>query len=144
MLHELRPHGIFVHVVEFLLHLRAGVDVEVVVAALPEAAEFAALPWKAEQKLPRAIAFSGSQGAGDPLLETLDDLGWTCAAGLAQKQVHMLGHQNVANEGKAVARSSLLKRVNGQIASPNCVQKRSALIAAKGDEMKIAKTSDAF
>jgi len=91
MLHELRPHGIFVHVVEFLLHLRAGVDVEVVVTALPEAAEFAALLWKAEQKLPRALAFSGSQGAGDPLLETPDDLGWTCAAGLAQEQVHMPG-----------------------------------------------------
>ncbi len=134
MLHELRPHGIFAHVVEFLLHLRAGVDVEVVVAALPEAAEFAALLWKAEQKLPRALAFSGSQGAGDTLLEALDDLGWTCAAGLAQKQVHMLGHENVANEGKAVARSSLLKRVNGQIASPNCVQKRPALIAAKEEE----------
>src|SRR5258705_1655292 len=127
MLHELRPHGIFVHVVEFLLHLRAGVDVEVVVAALPEAAEFAALPWKAEQKLPRAIAFSGSQGAGDPLLETLDDLGWTCAAGLAQKQLHMLGHENVANEGKPEARSSLLKRVNGQIESPTFGQKRRAL-----------------
>jgi hypothetical protein len=56
--------------------------------------------------------------------------------------VHMLGHENVANESKAVARSSLLKRVNGQIASPNCVQKRPALIAAKGDEMKIAKTGD--
>ena len=55
----------------------------------------------------------------------------------------MLGHENIAYESKAVAQSRLLKGANGQIARPDSVQKSPALVAAKGDEMKIAKTGDA-
>jgi len=132
-----------VHVAEFLLHLGPGVHIEIIIAALPEPTEFGASLWKAERKLTRALAFSGPEGAGDSLLETLDDLGGAGAAGLAQKQVHMLGHENVANESKAVAQAGLLEGANGQIAGSNGVQKRPALVATKGNEMQIAKTSDA-
>ncbi len=131
------------HVVELLLPLRPRVHVEIIIAALPEAAEFPTSLWKTQHELPRALAFSGAQGAGDSLLETLDDLGRTSVAGLAQKQVHMLGHENVAHEGEAVAQPRLLEGANGQIAGPDGVQKRPALVATKGDEMKIAKTGDA-
>ena len=132
------------HVVELLLHFRPRVHVEIIIAVLPEAAEFRASPWKAERKLPRALAFSGAQGAGDSLLETLDDLGGTRAARLAQKQVHMLGHEDVAHESKAVAQSGLLEGANGQIAGPAGAQKRPSLVAAESNKMQIAKTSDAF
>jgi hypothetical protein len=36
MLHELCSDGISVHIVELLRHLRAGVDIEIIIAALPE------------------------------------------------------------------------------------------------------------
>ena len=82
MLHQLCPHGILVHVVELLFHFRPRVHVEIIIAALPEAAEFLASLWKTKCQLSRAVAFFGSQGAGDALLETLDDLGRSCTAGL--------------------------------------------------------------
>jgi len=93
------------HVVKFLLDLCLRVDVEIIIAALPEAAEFTAPLWKAKRKLPVAFAFSGAQGSGDSLLETLDDLCGSCAAGLAQKQMHVFGHEHIAKKSEAVARS---------------------------------------
>ena len=131
------------HIVELLRHLRAGVDIEIIIAALPEAAVFAGPLRKTKGQLARALAFSGAQCAGDALLETLDDLGGTGGAGLAQEQVHMFGHEDVANESKAVTHSCLLKGANSQIASVNGFQKRPSLITAKGDEMQITKTGDA-
>ena len=131
------------HIVEFLRHLRARVDIEIIIAALPEAAVFAGTLWKTKGQLARALAFFGAQCAGDALLETLDDLGGSGGAGLAQEQVHMLGHEDVANESKAVTHSCLLKGANSQIARANGVQERPSLIAAKGDEMQIAETGDA-
>jgi hypothetical protein len=144
MFHELRPHGISVHVVEFLLHLRAGVYVEIVIAALPEAAELDTSRWKAERKLSGALALSGAEGARDSLLETLDDLCGAGAAGLAQKQVDVFGHKNVADKSKVVTRSRLFEGADGQIPGANGIQKCPALVTAKGDEMQIAKTGDAF
>jgi hypothetical protein len=76
--------------------------------------------------------------------DQIDDPGGSGGAGLAQEQVHMFGHEDVANESKTVAHSCLLKGANSQIAGVNGFQKRPSLIAAKGDEMQIAKTGDAF
>ena len=132
------------HVVELLCHLGAGVDVEIIVAALPEAAEFTASLRKAKGKLSGALSFSGAQCTGNSLLETLDDLCGACAAGLAQQQVHVLGHENVPHQSKAVAQPGLLEGANGEAAGANGAQKRPSLVATKGDEMKIAKTGDAF
>ena len=87
--------------------------------------------------------FSGAQGSGDSLLETLDDLCGSCAAGLAQKQVHVFGHEHIANKSEAVARSRLFEGADGEVAGANGIQKRTALVAAKSDEMKIIKTGDA-
>jgi hypothetical protein len=144
MLYEVRPDGISVHVVELLRHLGAGVDIEVVITALPEPAELAASHWKAKSKLTRALAFSGAEGAGDALLETLNDRGRAAAAGLAEKQVDMFGHKHVANKSKAVTRSRLFEGADGKIAGANGVQERPSLVAAEGDEMQIAKPGDAF
>ena len=144
MLHEFRADGITVHVVELLRHLRAGVHVEIIITALPEPANFAASPGKAKHQLTRAFSLSSAQGARNSLLETLDDLCGTGSVGLAQQQVHMLRHEDVANESKAIARSRLFERANGQIAGANGVQQGPALITAKGDEMEIAKSGDAL
>ena len=132
------------HVVELLGHLRAGVDVEIVIAALPEAAKFAASLGKVKSQLAGALGLSGAQGARNSLLENLDNFCGTSAAGLAQEQVHMLGHEDVANKSKAVARSRLFEGADGQIPGANGAQKRPSLVATKSDEMKIAKTGDAF
>ena len=140
---EFCADGISVHIVELLRHLRAGVDIEIVISALPEPPEFTAPLGEAKGQLPRALPFSGAQGTGDSLLETLDDLGGSGAAGLAQEQVHMFGHKDVANESKAVAQPRLFEGADGQVAGPGGVQKRPALITAEGDEMQIAKTGDA-
>ena len=131
------------HVVKFLLDLCLRVDVEIIIAALPEAAEFTAPLWKAKHKLPVAFAFSGAQGSGDSLLETPDDLCGSYAAGLAQNQMHVFGHEHIANKSEAVARSSLFEGADGEVAGANGIQKRTALVAAKSDEMKIIKTGDA-
>jgi len=132
------------HVVELLGHLRAGVDVEIVITALPEAAEFAASLGKAKSQLTGALALSGAQGAGNSLLENLDNLCGTNAAGLAQQQVHVFGHEDVANKSKAVARSRLFEGADGQIPGANGAEEGASLETAEGDEMQIAKTGDAF
>jgi len=132
------------HVVELFVHLCPGIDVEIVIAALPEPAELGASPWKAKGKLTWALAVSGTEGAGDSLLETLDNRGGACGAGLAKEQVDVFGHEDVANESKAVTRPRLLEGADGEIAGSNGVQKRPSLVTAEGDEMQIAKPGDAF
>ena len=112
MIHKLCAHRIFVHVAKFLFHFRPRVHVEIIITALPEAAELRASFWEAEYKLPWAFAFSGAQGTGDPLLETLDNLGGRCAAGLAYQQVHVFGHEHVAHESKTVTRPRLFERAD--------------------------------
>ena len=75
LLHELPFDGIPVHVLELLVFLLLGEDVEIVEAALPETAQPAGVLGLAPQKqLPRAAAVGpATPSAGDPLLEDLHD-----------------------------------------------------------------------
>jgi hypothetical protein len=114
------------------------------ITALPEAAELAAWQWKAKSNLTGALALSGAEGGGDSLLETLNDRGRAAAAGLAEKQVDMFGHEHVANKSKAVTHARLFEGADGKIAGAKGVQERPSPVAAEGDEMQIAKPGDAL
>src|SRR4051812_25794343 len=76
---EPAPHGVAMEVVQLLPELGFGVDIEVVIARLPEV-------------LPAA-----DEDPRDRLLDRLNGRGKIRALGFPYQQVHMLGHYHVAS-----------------------------------------------
>lgn len=128
---------------EFLEDLCAGVDIEIVVAALPEAAQ-PPVSGETQRQLAFAVAFLPAYPAGEPLLEDLDDSCWRREAGFAEQQMHVLGHEHETDQCKVIARTHFLKNFDGQIPGASGAQQRPASIAAEGDEMQVPAASDAF
>ena len=102
------------HIVQLLLHLGARVDIEVVIAALPESAQ-RLVSREAQRELAFAPGLIPSHPAREALLEDLDDPCRSGRAGFADQQVHMLGHEHEAHQRKAIARSHFLKNLDGKI-----------------------------
>lgn len=61
-------------VFQFFAHLFRGVDIEVVISALPESAHITGSVRELQRELAGRTAFSCAHGAGNPLLQDLDKL----------------------------------------------------------------------
>ena len=133
-----------VHVVEFLDHFCAGVDVEIVIAALPETRQETFLVRKTQAELSFRRALSCSHATRKSLLEDLDDFAGRSRAGFADEQVEMLRHDDVTDESEAVASANFLEDLHGKIPGASGGQKRPSLVTAKGDEVKIAASGEAL
>lgn len=92
--------------------------VEVVVAGLPEG--------------PAGLAYR------DGKLDGLNSLCQSSALRLAEKQVHMLGHDDIAVDGEPIAPAHRLQRVFEQVARRRRVQMRKAAVTTERDEVKAA------
>ena len=141
--HQLRPDRVVVHVLKFLHHLRAVVHVEVVVSSLPESTKLSRGFCEGECPLPRLLALSFPQIAGNSLLEHLHDFRGIAGSRFADQQVHMFGHEHIADQRKTIPGANLLQNSDGKIPCPNGAKKRPSLIATKSDEMEVAATSEA-
>jgi hypothetical protein len=56
----------------------------------------------------------------------------------------MLGHENEADQRKAIASTYFLENLDGHIPDANRAQQRPALIATEGDEMQVTPAADTF
>ena len=144
MRHEFFSHRIGVHVVQLLLRLGARIHIEVLIAPLPEPAQRRPVSGKAQRELALAAAFLSAYSAREPLLEDLDDSCGSRGAGFADEQVHMLGHENEADQRKAIASTYFLENLDGHIPDASRAQQRPALIATEGDEMQVTPAADTF
>ena len=135
-------HGISVHVVKLLLKFGLRVNVEIIVAALPESPQPLLLFRKGKGQLASGVALAGAQGAGDALFENLHNFCRGDVAGFAEQQVDVLGHQDVTDQREAVASPHLIEYSHGQIPGARAAQQGAAMKAAKSYEVQVAEAGD--
>ena len=111
---QLFSNGVGMHIVEFFEQLGAGVDVEVVVAALPETAKEILVVRKTERHLFFRTTFPCPHTAGKPLLEDLNDFGGRSGSGLGDEQMQVFGHDDVADDAEMIAGADFLENVHGE------------------------------
>ena len=126
------------HVLEFLYHFCAGIHVEVIVSSLPESTKLRRGFRGGERLLARLSTPLFTQGARNSLLEHLYDFRGVAGSRFADQQMHMFGHQHIADQLETIPGSDLLEDVDGEIPRANGTERAPSLVAAKGDEMKIA------
>jgi len=140
--HQFCAHRISVHVVELLLKFGSRVNVEVIVAALPESPQPTFPLSKRESQLRPAFAPSAAQRARHPLFENLHNFRRRDVSGFAQQEMDVFGHQDVTDEREAITSSYLFENAHRQIPGAHAAQQGAAMIATEGDEMQIAVACD--
>lgn len=120
--HEAAFYWVAVDVAELLSELALGEDVEVVVVELPEARAVAF-------ELFRCLGFEGTEDAAE------GGLGW-----LAEEQVDVLGHEDVAEDVKLVLLSYAFEGVEEDGAGVVVVEVGETVVTTEGDEVVVAES----
>ena len=115
MLHKFLFHGISVHIVEFFLHLRLRVHVEIVIPSLPESSEPTVDFRKRKPELALSRTLSSAHPARQSLLEHLNDLRRAARTGFAEQQVDVLGHDYVSHKSEPISPTDFLENLDCQI-----------------------------
>lgn len=115
MLDELFSDRIGVHVVKFLEHLCVGVDVEIVIAPLPETPQQVFVLRKMQAELAFRSTFPCTHAARKSLLEDLDDFRGSDRSAFADEQMEMFWHDDIADQSEAVASADFLEDLHGKI-----------------------------
>jgi len=134
---EFALHRIAVHVVELLLDLFPAPDVEIVEAALPQSGRKLCEKKRKGKLGPRCFSLSAER-LRSILLQYLHNAGRSAGLGLADEQVHVLGHDHVADEKKFVARAQSVENFDEVLARADGSEERATPITTERDEVKIA------
>ena len=143
VINKLISDRIGVYVVKFFEHFCAGIDVEIVIAALQETAQQIFLVRKTQAELALQSVFPGSHTARKSLLEDLDDFGGRNGSRFADEQVKVFWHDDIADESKGVASADFLENLHSKISGAGGGEEWSSLVAAEGDEVKVAASGNA-
>ncbi len=130
--------GVPVHVLELFVLLLFGEHIEIVEAALPEAAQRACVGIPQCQLRRVASAGLAAQPPRDALLEDLHYCRGRAGRGLADQQVHVLRHNHVADDAELVLAANFPENPYEHVACPRRAQQRQSTITTAGDEMKMA------
>ena len=128
---------IHVHVVKFFNLLLETPDIEVVEAALPEAAQRIVAAGERETRLPCEAALPAAQAARDALLQDLNHSGRSSLCRFADEKMNVFGRNDVAHERKTVAISGFSENLNKRISRANRAQQRQPPIASESNEVKM-------
>src|SRR5271170_4381015 len=80
----------------------------------------------------------------DSLLEHLNDFRRFSSSAFTDQQMYMLRHDDVADQRKPIARANFAQHPHRHISRTHATQQSSSLIAAKCDEMQMAKPGYPF
>lgn len=138
MRYEFFCYRVCVHVLQLFPELFAGVHVEVVIAALPEAAKIGVAIRGLACELLDRFALVATHGTGNSLLEDLHYRRGEERSGLFDYEMDVLGHDYVAYETKPVFGTDLGQDLDGEIAGMGRFEEFATLVAAEGDEVKVA------
>ena len=94
---------------KFLEHLWAGVDIEIVIAALPESPQQAFLLRKTQPELPFQSTLPRSHAARKSLFKDLDDFRRSNRSTFTDEQVEMFWQDDIADQSEAVARADFFE-----------------------------------
>ncbi len=120
-LNETALDGIAVNITEFLDEFGMGQDVEVVVAALPELL---------------AVAF---EPFGGLCLQGAEDVFELLLSGLAEQEVDVLGHKDVAEDVEMVPPTEMFESFEEDCAAVVVVEVRETVITTEGDKVVVAE-----
>jgi hypothetical protein len=112
-------HRISVHVTQFPNALAFGVDVEIVIAALPE-------------------RFAAAEVTGDGLLECLHRCCERFPLGLGHEEMNMLRHDDVPEDIESVMFACLFEGALTAIAGLGSAEVGLATVATESEEVKVA------
>ena len=125
------------HVLEFLSPFLSAIHVKVVKPGLPKSLQTLTAILKRQTQLSGlAHAIPLSQIPRNALFQHIQHARWR-NFGLADEQVHMLGHHYISNQPKPMALSDFPQRRNKDIPGPHRSQQRQPPVAAKGKKMQI-------
>jgi hypothetical protein len=137
MIDQFSFQRVHVHVMKFFHSFLQTPNIEIVEAALPEARQRIIAVCKCQTELPVRLAFFAAQAARDALLQNLNHGGRRAFGGLADEQVNVIGHNDIAHQRETVAIARLAENLDENISGANGAQQRQASIASEGDEMKM-------
>lgn len=136
--HESALHRIAVHVIQFLEQFFFTVDIEVVIAALPESLSPGQVIPKGQRELAWRAAPFAAKYPGNALLQHLDDFGRSGLGRFIDQQMDVLGHEHIAEEPEAGTCADLTKDFHEEISGALTLEEGTALEATEGDEVQIA------
>jgi hypothetical protein len=128
LLHKAFLHRVAMHIAQLFHSFALAPHMEVIKSLLPDVLRLA-LPCRAPnrvQNLPR-----------ESLLHDLHNCRRRSAFRLAEEQVDVVGHYNVADHNKLAALSGILKDLQKQIAPMRTCQPRLAMVTATGEKVEI-------
>jgi hypothetical protein len=144
-LHQLPFHRIEVHVIQFLILFACAPDVEVIKSALPEVSIACKRGVVPEFQLGnRCLSSLCSQGSRDALFQRLHYAGRISDGGLADQQMDVVGHDDVAEKGEVVAVAHLSENSQKEVASPGHGEQRLPTITTASNEVKLSEAVAAF
>lgn len=122
MIDQFSFERIHVHVVKFFDSLLQTPNIEIVEAALPESRQRIVAICKYQTKLSGRFALFAAQTAQDALLQNLDHGGRRAFDRLADEQVDVFRHNDVAHQREAVAVARLAENLDERIPGSNRAQ----------------------
>ena len=128
---------VHMHVVELFDSLLQTPHIEVVKPPLPKPGLRIFSNFKAQMQLPSIRSLSPAQAPGDALFQDLNHKRRCSLGRLADQQVNVIRHNDVANECKTVALPDFAENLNESILGTNRTQEGHAPVTTERDEMKM-------
>ena len=125
MTDQFSSYRISVHVDQFFAHLLFGPHVEIVEAPLPKRWRFTFGSRKRKQRLSQRSEPFSAQRTRNFLFQNLQDLGRIPFRRFANEQMHVLGHNHITDQGKAVTRANLIEYADKTVSRSNSSQIRT-------------------
>ena len=143
MQHEFCFQRIRGHVMQLLRNLCRGINIQIKVPPLPKSPQPLAVRRKCQRHLSSRRTLLATYASRNSLLEHLQDRRWFDGARFADQQMYMLGHNHIADQRAPIPRAHLTQGLHRHISRTHAAQQSPSLIAAKCDEMQMAKPGDA-
>jgi hypothetical protein len=142
--HQASLHRIHVHIVQFFGALFAAQYVEIVEAALRKTARRRTGAPESELMRGGSSANSAAQAAGDALLEYLHHEGGIAFPGLADQNVDVLGHHDVADDRELIAVPHFVEDDKENVAGVRASKKPKSALTTEGNEVEVPEAVAAF
>jgi hypothetical protein len=116
MLHQLSRYRVRVHVFELLANFFLAPNIEVIESGLPETRKTFVPSCKCEAQLPcRRAPLASPEILRNALLQHFQNDRWRGLGGFADQQVHVIGHDHVADQQEIVSLTNLAESVHEEV-----------------------------
>jgi hypothetical protein len=145
MLHQLSRYRVRVHVFELLANFLLAPHIEVIKSGLPETRKTFIPSCKCEAQLPcRRAPYASPEIPRNALLQHFQDDRWRGFRRFADEQVHVIGHDHVADQQEIVPFTNLAESVHEKISPLLGMEQRQPPITTEREEVQITSSIVTF